>query len=88
MSGGLSAGARRTHSGESKDLRKGRGLAGAGPDAGAKWYATASLSLSNAAWALCGWQFGAKASEQTRGGGVMGAGAQQESHMDYQPAIF
>lgn len=76
MSRGLSAGARWTHPGAGNVLRKGRGRAGAGAAGRAKWYATASLPLSDAVRGLCRWQFAAVPAEQLRGGGGYGrAGA-------------
>ncbi len=78
----------RTHPGAGKVLRKGRGMVPVGVIGCAKWYATASISLSGAVGMLCGWQLLAVIIERLRGGGVMGARARQESHMDYQPAIF
>ena len=88
MSLGLSAGARRTHPGAGKVLRKGRGVAGRGVIGRAKWYDTACVSLSVATLEAVRVAVSSDGERANKGGGVMGARARQESHMDYQPAIF
>lgn len=88
MSTGRAMQGRRTHSGADKVLRKGAAGCAGGVMRRAKWYATACVSGSGGVRSLFGWQFGAGAGVQRRGGGDMAAGRAANSLMEYQPELL